>query len=441
MSDWKKVKINSFLKERESRIKPAEANKMGLKRLNKIDFSGKMHLLEKPTNTDMILIQSGDLVISGINIEKGAVAVYQGEENILATIHYSAYIFDETEIDIEYFKTFLKSKAFRNVINSQIRSGIKTELKAKKFLLLEINLPDLETQIEIRNKINLASDKISEVSSLNNKNESHITKLRQQILKEAVQGKLVKQDPKDESTSELLKKIKAEKEKLIKEGKIRKEKPLLSISEDEIPYELPKGWEWCRLGEIAQSISDGVHYAPNYLENGIPCISAKDVYNHKINLDKCNFVSEKEYFEQRGKFLLKKNSLLVTKSGSIGRTAIFDGNYDLYAVESIGIINFNYFLINPAYIQYLIDKIFDSITYDGDFVRGLGVKHLTLTLLGSIPVPLPPLPEQKRIVEKVDKLMAYCDELEKRIKENSKNSKILMGGILKEAFENGDKKN
>jgi len=87
-----KTKISSFLKKRETRIKPIEANRIGLKRLNKIDFSGKMHLLEKPTNTDMILIKKGDLVISGINVEKGAVAVYQGYEHILATIHYSAYI-------------------------------------------------------------------------------------------------------------------------------------------------------------------------------------------------------------------------------------------------------------------------------------------------------------------------------------------------------------
>ena len=91
MFNWKKIKISSFLKERESRIKPLEANRMNLRRLNKIDFSGEIHLTDKPTNTDMILIKKGDLVISGINVEKGAVSVYQGKEDILATIHYSAY--------------------------------------------------------------------------------------------------------------------------------------------------------------------------------------------------------------------------------------------------------------------------------------------------------------------------------------------------------------
>ena len=112
-----KTKISTFLKERENRFKPDKANELSLKRLQKIDFSGNMHLLDnKKTNTNMILIKSGDLVISGINVEKGAVAVYQGDEDILATIHYSSYEFDRSKIDINYFKWFLKSDAFRKVI-------------------------------------------------------------------------------------------------------------------------------------------------------------------------------------------------------------------------------------------------------------------------------------------------------------------------------------
>ena len=105
MAEWKKVKINSFLKERENRYRHEEANKLGFKRLHKIDFSGNIHLVEdKETRTGMILVKHGDLVISGINVEKGAVAVYNGEEDILATIHYSSYSFDKSRIDVEYFK-------------------------------------------------------------------------------------------------------------------------------------------------------------------------------------------------------------------------------------------------------------------------------------------------------------------------------------------------
>ena len=99
-------------------------------------------------------------------------------------------MFDESRIDIEYFKTFLKSKNFKEAINSQIKGGIKTELKPNKFLPLEIKLPDLEMQVKIRNKINSISEKVTKLDEIDNLNESYISKLRQRILQDAVQGKL-----------------------------------------------------------------------------------------------------------------------------------------------------------------------------------------------------------------------------------------------------------
>jgi len=432
---WQAVKINSFLKERESRIKPEEANKMGLKRLNKIDFSGEIHLVEKPTNTDMILIKKGDLVISGINVEKGAVAVYQGEEDILATIHYSAYIFDEIKIDIEYFKTFLKSKAFREVINSQIRSGIKTELKAKNFLPLQINLPDLETQIEIRNKINLESRKISELNSINLSNKNFITNLRQSILQEAVQGKLVPQDQKDEPASELLKKIKAEKEKLIKEGKIKKQKPLPPISEEEKPYELPKGWEWCRLGGICFQITDGTHYTPRYTPSGIPFLSVKDVAHGKIDFSNCKYISNEEHKELIKRCKPEYEDLLLTKVGTTGIAIIVDTKQEFSIFVSVALIKYPQKFIYPPFLEHLINSPLVKNQSEEE-TEGVGNKNLVIRKIEKFLIPLPPLSEQKRIVEKVDKLMAYCDELEKQVKENQENSEKLIGAVLKESFEN-----
>jgi type I restriction enzyme S subunit len=430
MTGWQKVKINSFLKERESRIKPAEANKMGLKRLNKIDFSGKMHLLEKPTNTDMILIKKGDLVISGINVEKGAVAVYQGEEDILATIHYSAYIFDETKIDIEYFKTFLKSKAFREIINTQIRSGIKTELKAKKFLPLEINLPDLKTQIGIRNKINLASNEISELDSINDKNESYISKLHQSILQEAVQGKLVKQDPKDEPASELLKKIKAEKEKLIREGKIRKEKPLAPISENEIPYELPIGWIWVKLGEIFKTSTGGTpsRSMPSYYGGNIPWLKSGEL-NDSLKINKSEeFITESGLKDSSAKIFKKGSLLLALYGATAGKLGILD--FDATTNQAVCNFEYNKFVDN-MYLFYFLRSIREKILSEG---FGGAQPNISQDYVKNLEFPLPPLAEQKRIVERVDKLMAYCDELEKQVKENQMNSEKLMQAVLKESF-------
>lgn len=438
MAEWKNVQIKSFLKERESRIKPDEANKMGLKRLNKIDFSGEIHLVHKPTNTDMILIKRGDLVISGINVEKGAVAVYQGKEDILATIHYSAYIFDETKIDIAYFKTFLKSKAFRDVINSQIRSGIKTELKASKFLPLEINLPDLETQEEIRNKINSSSGEISELLTINNKNESYISKLRQQILQEAVQGKLVKQDLKDEPASVLLKKIKTEKDKLVKQGKIRKERLLKPISDDEIPYDLPNGWEWVRLGEIVKIFAGNSFDSHDFNDKeGVKAIKI-------TNVGVGEFIETEDYLPVS--FLKKYEDFKVCKGDiiiSLTRPYISAGlkvcicpeSYDLSllnqrvaSIKKTEKINFNYLYLFLR-TNYVLNK------FKSRFGKAGLQPNLKMGDLIDLEFPLPPLSEQKRIVEQVDKLMTYCDELEKQIKESQENSEMLMESVLKESFQ------
>src|SRR3989344_7272988 len=437
-----KTKISTFLKERQSRIKPTEANKLNLKRLNKIDFSGKMHIVDKLTNTDMILIKSGDLVISGINVEKGAVAVYQGKEDVLATIHYSSYEFDETKIDIEYFKTFLRSKTFRETINTQIRGGIKTVLKAKNFLPLEINLPELEDQIDIRNKINSSSWIILELSNINNSNESYISKLRQAILQEAVQGKLVPQNPNDEPASELLKKIQKEKDKLIKEGKMKKQKPLPPISDDEIPYELPKSWEWVRLGDLSASENYSFVDGPfgsnlkreHYVEKGIRIIQLQNVGEGFWKEGKNVYTSENKANE-----LIRCNAypgdLVIAKMAPVARATIIPGLHKKYVLCSDCVKFKPHKSININYIKYLLNSeiIRKRVILDS---TGMTRQRTSLGKLKLLTIPLPPLSEQLRIVEKIDKLMVYCDELEKQVKENQGNSEKLMISVLKESFSN-----
>jgi type I restriction enzyme S subunit len=195
--EWKKMKLGEVLKNREGRYKPNDPLISGLKRIDKINFSGQIFLSDKGSNTDMILIKKGDLVISGINVEKGALAVYVGDEDVLATIHYSSYIFDTKKIDIDFLKVFLRSPDFIQLLKEQVPGGIKTEIKPKHILSLEVYFPDtIKEQKAIaqhffdrENKFNLLNEHIShQLTQLEN--------LNQAILQEAVQGKLVKQDPK-----------------------------------------------------------------------------------------------------------------------------------------------------------------------------------------------------------------------------------------------------
>ncbi|TRT77867.1 MAG: hypothetical protein EWV82_18695 [Microcystis aeruginosa Ma_AC_P_19900807_S299] len=224
MSKFQIVKISNFLKSREERYKPDDTALSGLKRLDKIDFNGNIHQSEKPTKTDMIIVYPGDLVISGINVQKGAIAVYQGKEPITATIHYSSYTFDRNKIDIEYFKRFLKSPEFLKALQEQVKGGIKTEIKPKTFLPIEIKLPDLIEQQKINKYFDSFEQELRELKSELNNQEKYITQLKQAILQEAISGQLTaewrKQNPNqkgdpDTDATALLAKIKGEKEQLI----------------------------------------------------------------------------------------------------------------------------------------------------------------------------------------------------------------------------------
>ena len=251
MSDWKKVKIGDFLTERVGRYKPDDKIISQYQRLDKIDFSGNIHISDKPSKTDMILVQPGDLVISGINVAKGAVAVYQGAEPVCATIHYSSYIFDDKKIDLEYFKYFVKSPAFLDVLKQQVKGGIKTEIKPKHLLPLEISLPDLSTQKEIVKVLSKKIEKVEFIKSEIESQKSYVKLLRQNILQDAIEGKLteewrknnpvVKGNP-DFDAEALFEKIQEEKchtdSELLRNSK-KKEKSLPEIAEDEKPFEIP----------------------------------------------------------------------------------------------------------------------------------------------------------------------------------------------------------
>lgn len=235
--------------------------------------------------------------------------------------------------------------------------------------------------------------------------------LRKSVLQAAIQGKLTEQLPEDGDARDLLKEIQKEKQRLIKEGKIKKDKPLPEIAEDEIPFEIPANWCWVRLGEIGSSFSDGVHFAPKYYASGVPCISAKDIYNDMTNLDRCNYISEADYQSMREKINIQRGSLLFTKSGSIGRTCIVDGNQRFGLVESVGVINL--VAVQHTYVKFIFDLIFDGTGVSNQYTQGIGVKHLTLALVRNILVPLPPLMEQQRIVERLEGVLPAIDKLEK----------------------------
>lgn len=237
-----------------------------------------------------------------------------------------------------------------------------------------------------------------------------VKKLRELILDLAVRGKLVPQDPNDEPASELLKRIEAEKQELIKEGKIKKEKPLAPISDEEKPFDLPNGWEWARLQDIKTKLTDGSHNPPANTGSGYPMLSSQNVLDGEIDfLNPSRFVDETGFALEDSRTRVQAGDVLLNIVASLGRSAVVPNDFPKFVLQrSVAVITIR---IIP---EYLI-KYFSSITckiYFDTYAKGTAQKGLYLGKLAEMPITIPPLAEQHRIVAKVDELMKLCDDLE-----------------------------
>ncbi len=450
MNNWPYRPLSAFLIEREGRFKPNDPKIASYKRLDKIDFSGKIHISEKPSKTDMIIIEPGDLVISGINVAKGALAVYDGDEPVTATIHYSSYRFNKNKIDIEFLKRFLKSPAFISELQNQVKGGIKTEIKPKHLLPLKARIPELAEQQKINQYFDAIDNEVTDLSNEVNTQSSYITKLRQAILQEAIEGKLTadwrkenparKGDP-DFDAEALLEKIQAEKEKLIKKGKIKKQKPLAPIKAEEVPFELPEGWVWTRLGEVTELITKGS--SPNwqgvpYVEKGkgIRFITSKNVGFYKIDFTDETFVDER-FNQIEPRSVLKNGDILTNIVGaSIGRTAIYDLDDNANINQAVCILRYTHkYVIKLFFLHWMNSPIVINKMHEDEFAPGRA--NLSMLNVASFLFALPPLAEQQAIVDRVEKLLSMVDELEKQVSERKEQSEQLMQAVLREAFEGG----
>jgi len=230
-----------------------------------------------------------------------------------------------------------------------------------------------------------------------------VQKLREMILQLAVQGKLVPQNPKDEHASVLLKKIKAEKERLIKEGKTKKAKPLPPIKSDETPYALPNSWKWVRFGEIIDLISGQHIKSADYNSNsvGIAYLTGPSDFG-----DVHPIIAK---WTKKPKTVAIKNDILLTVKGAgLGKNNIVD--VDKVAISrQLMAIRCND--VDYSYIHLFINSKYSYFQSIGVGIAIPGISRENVLTLVS---PLPPFNEQKRIVAKVDELMALCDELEAR---------------------------
>ena len=247
-----------------------------------------------------------------------------------------------------------------------------------------------------------------------------IKTLRETILQLAVQGKLTEKWrssraslPTYQTANELLAQIKAEKTQLIKDKKIKAEKPLPAIEADEIPFELPEGWVWTNFNEICNLITDGFHHTPVKQSFGVKYISATHIKENGIDWKECLYVQKSDFDELYKKAKQSKGDILIVNRGAgCGTPAIVDTNEN-FCFQNAALISFNQNLVFPEYIRiYFLKQRSEIMEF---FTNGGAQPMLSNKMLGTLFLPLAPTIEQQIIVEKVNALMGLCDELEKEV--------------------------
>lgn len=238
-----------------------------------------------------------------------------------------------------------------------------------------------------------------------------VAKLRELILTLAVQGKLVPQDPADEPAGVLLQKIRAEKDRLIAEGKIKRDKPLAEIAEEEKSFELPESWEWSRLGALASKLTDGSHNPPRDSGTGYPMLSSQNVWEGGLVdfTSPTRYVDEADFLIENSRTAAAPGDVLLTIVASLGRSAVVPISAPAFVLQrSVAVIRSG---LNPEFCSLLLRSPVSRAYYDLHG-KGTAQKGIYLGKLGAMPIVVPPLAEQSRIVTRVEALMRLCDALE-----------------------------
>lgn len=379
------------------------------------------------------IIEKGCFAYNPYRVNVGSIGLMTNDTKGLISPAYVVFKPKPKSIQPELLLKFLKSSEGLRQIKLYARGTVRQALRFEDLCNIELSLPDYDTQNELLQKLNVTQNCAEQVLAEQSHQLELINKLRQQILKDAMQGKLVPQNPKDEPASKLLEKIKVEK---AKSGK--KEKALPKINLADVPFKTPSNWSWCRLGEIAE-LNGRIGWkgltASEYKKNGPLFLSVYSLnYGDYVDYSQAYHIS-KERYDESPEIMLRNGDILICKDGAgIGKLGIIKD------LQEPATINSSLLLIRPSkqvqlkfLYYYLLSEHFQKIV--NSRIMGATTPHLYQRDLVEFFIALPPLSEQKRIVSKIEELMNLCDELEKSVKVNQEYTTLIYQTALKEALQ------
>ncbi|ENM5852412.1 restriction endonuclease subunit S [Vibrio mimicus] len=266
--------------------------------------------------------------------------------------------------------------------------------------------------------------------------EQSIDQLKQTILQLAVMGKLVPQDPNDEPAAKLLERIAEEKAQLVKEKKIKKQKALPLIAEDEKPFELPNGWEWCRLDDICQGITSGSTPPKSNFQElpGIPYLKVYNIRNQLIDFEyNPQFIDIECHSSKLARSVLYPGDVVMNIVGPpLGKIALIPDSYPEWNCNQA--ITF-FRPIEPSLNRYIYTYLTAGTFLDSiELIGTAGQDNISVTKSRSIVLPTPPLEEQSRIVRKVNDLLEICEQLKQRLRDSQQTQLKLTDAIVEQAL-------
>ena len=368
----------------------------------------------KFSDTDIVKykLQKGDLLICEGG-DAGRTAIWNNDTEMYYQNALHRVRFYEG-IDPYYFRTLMEFYKLNGTIDSYCKGMTIKHLVQGSLNAMYFPLPPLAEQKRIVTKIEELMPFVEQYAAastkLNTLNTSFPDMMKKSILQEAVQGKLVPQDPNDEPASVLLKKIAEEKKRLIKEGKIKKQKPLPEITEDEIPFDIPESWEWCYVGDLFD------HNTGKAMNSSAKQVNKKGsvrkfITTSNLYWNRFDFSTVKEMFfsdDELARCTATKRDILMCEGGAyFGRTAIWNYDYDICFQNHVHRLR-PYMKIKEEFFYYLF---YFYRTTGLMKSKGTAMPGLSSVALHGLVIPLPPLAEQERIVSKIEELLPCAEQL------------------------------
>jgi type I restriction enzyme S subunit len=345
---------------------------------------------------------------------------------------------DKSVLNAEYLFRFLNLNKDNELV-ARMRGMANVTLPIKEIAKIEIPLPSLAEQLEFVEKYKLLEEDSYSIELEFQNQLSLVKQLRQAFLSEAMQGKLALTPSHSKSSVEtgqqLLERIKAEKAQLIKDKKLKKEKELPPIKPEEIPFEIPKDWVWCRLGEVCYITSGSTPAQSAFVENGVPYLKMYNLKNQKIDFfHKPQYIKEEVHNGQLKRCRAYSGDILMNIVGPpLGKIAIIPNHLPECNFNQAAVLIRPLISTMNLYIFWWLNEMSEINAIDTKGVAGQA--NISVTQAHNIKVPLPPLSTQNQIVSKLDELMKTCDDLEISIKQSQIQNEQLLQQVLKEALE------